>query len=58
MIAEQHRREIPPSVVKAGAREVEPDLRIVAMLGERHSAWQPRGSEKEKTHENRLVLVG
>jgi hypothetical protein len=26
--------------------------------GERHSAWQPRGSEMRKTHETRLNLVG
>ena len=57
-LAEQHRREIPQLVLKAGARETDPDLRILAMLGERHSAWQPRGSEKRKTHETRLNLVG
>jgi integrase len=57
-LAQQHRREIPQPVLKSGARELDPDLRILAMLGERHSAWQPRGSRNEETHENRLVLVG
>jgi hypothetical protein len=57
-LADQHRREIPQPVLKARARETDPDLRILAMLGERHSAWQPRGSEMRKTHESRLTLVG
>lgn len=58
-LAEQHRREIPPAVLKAGAREIDPDERILAMLDARSSAaWQPRGSEKRKTHENRMALVG
>jgi integrase len=54
----EHRREIPSGVLKAGARELDPDRRIIAMLSERCSAWQHRGSTNEKTHENRLVLVG
>lgn len=54
----EHRREIPSGVLKAGARELDPDRRILAMLSERCSAWQQRGSTNEKTHENRLVLVG
>ncbi len=57
-LAEQHRRDVPTPVLKAGARELDPDLRILAMLGERCSAWQPRGSEKRKTHENLVALVG
>ena len=57
-LAEQHRRVIPAAVLKAGARETDPDLRILAMLSERHSAWQPRGSEKRKTHEIQMNLVG
>jgi hypothetical protein len=57
-LAEQHRREIPAPVLKAGAREIDPDLRILAMLSERCSAWQPRGSRNEETHESRLTLVG
>ena len=57
-LAEQHRRDVPAPVLKAGARELDPDLRILAMLSERCSAWQPRGSEKRKTHENRMALVG
>jgi hypothetical protein len=57
-VAEQHRRAIPASVLNAGAREEDPDTRILAMLSERHSAWQPRGSRREKTHENQVILVG
>src|SRR5688500_1748475 len=48
-LAEQHRREVPKPVLKAGARELDPDLRILAMLSERYSVWQPRGSETRKT---------
>ena len=58
-LAEQHRREIPASVLKAGAREIDPDNRILAMLNARQAiSWQPRGSEKRETHETRLNLVG
>ena len=32
-LADAHRRELPPNIVAAGARETDPDRRIVAMLG-------------------------
>ncbi len=57
-LAEQHRREIPAPVLKAGARETDPDDRILAMLSERCSAWQPRGSDKRKTPEIQVNLGG
>lgn len=57
-LAEQHRREIPQPVLKAGAREIDPDDRILAMLGERCSAWQPRGSSKRITPEIQMNLGG
>lgn len=45
-VAEQHHREIPSAILKAGSCEVEPDCRVLAMLSERNSAWQHRGSDK------------
>ncbi|MGE0404511.1 MAG: tyrosine-type recombinase/integrase [Kofleriaceae bacterium] len=57
-VAEQHHREIPSALVKAGAREIDPDRRVLVMLSERCSAWQQIGSSHEKTHESRLTLVG
>jgi hypothetical protein len=32
-VAANHRRDIPPGVIAAGAAEADPDRRIVAMLG-------------------------
>src|ERR1700759_392167 len=32
-LADAHKRELPPAIVQAGARESDPDRRIVAMLG-------------------------
>ena len=57
-LAENHRREIPPTIFKAGLRELDSDRRVLAMLSERGSAWQRRGSGNEETHETRLNLVG
>lgn len=46
-------------MLKAGAREIDPDNRILAMLNARQAiSWRPRGSEKRETHETRLNLVG
>jgi len=45
-------------LVKASARELDPDRRIIAMLSERCSVWQRIGSKNEKTHETRTHLVG
>jgi integrase len=46
-VAENHRREIPPVVLAAGARELDPDRRILAMLDARcHVSWQKRGNER------------
>jgi hypothetical protein len=44
-LAEQHPPRDPAARVESG-RETDPDLRILAMLGERHSAWQPRVSNR------------
>ena len=41
-VAENHRREIPESDPGSGLTEMDPDRRILRMLG---CAWQPRGSE-------------
>jgi hypothetical protein len=51
-LAEQHRREIPGGILEAGGREMDPDRRILAMLGAREpSSWQRRGNEQpEKTN--------
>jgi hypothetical protein len=57
-VAEQHPREIPSAVLKAGAREVDPDRRILAMLSERRSVWQQIGSRDEKSRENPVILAG
>jgi hypothetical protein len=57
-VAEQHHREILSALVKAGAREIDPDRRVLVMLSERCSARQQIGSTHEKNHETRLNLVG
>jgi integrase len=51
-LAEQHRREIPGAILEAGSREMDPDRRILAMLGAREpSSWQRRGNGRpEKTN--------
>jgi len=53
-VAESHRRELPPEVLEAAAGEVDPDRRILKLLGGRAKLRQPDGN-KEKAHEN---LVG
>ena len=34
-VAKDHRRDLPPEVISAGARESDPDRRILLMLGAR-----------------------
>lgn len=38
-VAENHRRDIPESIVAAGCNEVDPDRRILKMLGARGSGF-------------------
>ena len=58
-LAEQHRRAIPEPVLGAGAREVDPDERILAMLGARgRVAWQPRGSAEKETSRDLSIPAG
>jgi integrase len=53
-VAENHRREIPPAVIEAGAGEPDPDRRVLKMLG-------ARGKNVAKTEagrgENPVILV-
>jgi len=58
-LAEHHRRAIPEAVLAAGAREVDPDHRILAMLGARcHVSWQQRGNAKRETAETKMISAG
>ena len=34
-VAKDHRRDLPPEVISAGAKEADPDRRILLMLGAR-----------------------
>ena len=53
-VAENHRRDLPPSIVKAGMAELDPDRRIIKMLGARGSQV---AAEKVAETENREVTV-
>ena len=55
-LAEQHRRAIPEVVLGPGARELDPDQRILTMLGARaRVAWQPGGSTERDYAETRRI---
>jgi hypothetical protein len=57
-LADAHRRELPPNIVASGARETDPDRRIVAMLGCRGTLLAFRSRPKlvvMKTAEERMV---
>jgi len=58
-LAAQHRRAIPEPVLRAGAVELDPDLRILAMLGARASvSWQQRANENQKPAEIWKISAG
>ncbi len=58
-LAEQHRRDLPPALVAVGTREMDPDKRILAMLGARSAiSWQQRANESEKPAEIRMISAG
>jgi integrase len=58
-LAEQHRREIPGAILEAGSREMDPDRRILAMLGAREpSSWQRRGNKDQKPAEIIMISAG
>ena len=50
-IAENHRREIPPSILAAAQTETDPDRRVLQMLGARgsHVAAEPSLREEMAT---------
>jgi hypothetical protein len=54
-VAENHRRELPQAVIEASLGEVDPDRRVLKMLG-------ARGKNMAKTEagrdENSMILVG
>jgi integrase len=43
-VAESHRRDIPESVIDAGTKEIDPDRRVLKMLGARASHAQANGT--------------
>jgi integrase len=47
-VAENHRRPTPPEVIAAGAAELDPDRRILAMLSSRCSDVAARGGADQK----------
>lgn len=58
-VAEQHRRSIPESVLRIGAAELDPDQRVLAMLGARGAvAWQQRANESTKPAEICAISAG
>jgi hypothetical protein len=48
-VAENHRRDIPESVLGAGAKEIDPDRRILAMLAARASRTQANRTTQRET---------
>jgi integrase len=58
-VAEQHRRAIPESVLRIGAAELDPDQRVLAMLGARGAvSWQQRANESTKPAEICAISAG
>jgi integrase len=58
-LAEQHRRVIPQVVLASGAREMDPDVRVLAMLGARFGVpWQQRGNAENESSRDRMVSAG
>ena len=53
-VAENHRRDVPDSVLAAAEKEVDPDRRVLAMLGAR-AKFLPNSAGS--TIENRVVLA-
>jgi hypothetical protein len=53
-VADSHRRDLPPEVLAAAEGELDPDRRILKLLGGRANLRQPDGNTN-KAHEN---LVG
>jgi integrase len=59
-VAQDHLREVPRVVLEAGAPVLDPDRRVLAMLGARHQVpWQNRGKENaaEESEKRRLAVV-
>jgi len=48
-VAENHRRDIPGDIASAARREVEPDRRVLRMLGARGSHGAANGAPTEPT---------
>jgi hypothetical protein len=48
-VAEDHRRDIPADIVSAAHGEMEPDRRVLRMLGARGSHVAASGAEAEIT---------
>jgi integrase len=48
-VAENHRRDIPESVIDAGAKEVDPDRRVLGMLAARASHTQADGTASTRS---------
>jgi integrase len=58
-VADSHRRDIPPKVLEAAAGEIDPDRRILKMLGSR-AAVNPRhsdGTEAEKQSDKCILKI-
>lgn len=55
-VAEQHRRVTPEVVLDAAASELDPDRRILAMLGARSGvSWQPRANAESRNAEIKMI---
>jgi integrase len=54
-VAEIHRRPIPPAILKEGARESDPDRRILEMLGARGHLTATEKEEESKRPDLQLV---
>jgi hypothetical protein len=58
-VADQHRRAIPEDVLLSAAQEIDPDQRILTLLGSRATtAWQLRGSQNQKPAETLKISAG
>jgi integrase len=54
-LAETHRRPIPPSILKEGAREADPDRRILEMLTARGNLTATESVEEKKAPDLQIV---
>ena len=58
-VADGHRRELPPELIAAVAGELDPDKRILKLIGSRSqvSLRQPDGNGSQSTDDKRILKV-